>query len=328
MKRDLKLHALLGGLSILMIAVACFIGSTPIGPLRGLTALVGLGSPTDQLVMQSIRLPRALSAFVVGGALGMSGAALQGLLRNPLAEPGVLGVTAASSFGATLTIFTGLAALFPLAVPLGAILGALFATYLLTLLAYRLQSVVALILVGVTLSSFIGALMSLTLSLAPNPFSTAELLNWSFGSVANRSWTDLGVAAPGLILGTVILSRVRRGLGILTLGEDVAATSGLDLKAHRRAVIAGAGLATGSAVALAGAIGFVGIIAPHVVRPWVRHDPGRTLVPSFLVGGVALLLADMTIRVLPVGGSLRLGVAAALVGAPLFAIIAVREARS
>ncbi|MEM9838670.1 MAG: iron ABC transporter permease [Pseudomonadota bacterium] len=316
------------GIVGLLILVQCCWGSISIPLHRVMAALLGTGTPEDVLVVQSIRLPRALAALLTGGALGLSGAALQGLLRNPLAEPGVLGVTAASSFGGTLIIATGLVSFIPFGIPIATITGALLATLLLAELAYRLKSVNSLIIIGVTLSSFIGALMSLILSLAPNPFTLGEILNWSFGSVANRSWQDIALSLPGILFGGFLLHRARNGLRILTLGEDVAATSGLDLRRHRRLVIIGTGLATGGAVSLAGAIGFIGIIAPHAVRPWVQNDPGRTLLPSFLVGGIALMIADLFIRLLPYLGSIRLGVAVSIVGAPLFALIAAREARS
>lgn len=326
MRGDARLLAILATASLCAVFAACSLGTTPIGPMRAAAGLLGLGAETDRIVLQEIRLPRALAAFVTGGALAISGAALQGLLRNPLAEPGVLGVTAASSFAATLTIAFGIAAQLPLALPVAAIGAALAATLGISAIAYRTRSVVTLILIGVAVSSFIGALMSLVLSLAPNPFTMAELVNWSFGSVANRSWRDLAISVPGIALGGAILMATRRGLTVLTLGEAAAEASGLDLARHRRGVVIGAGLATGASVALAGAIGFVGIIAPHAIRPLVGHDPARLLLPAFLFGGLALVLADIVIRVLPTQADLRLGVAAALIGAPIFAVIAARRA--
>ncbi|MEM1381157.1 MAG: iron ABC transporter permease [Pseudomonadota bacterium] len=327
MSRDRTLLIGLTFASVIVVLSSCLLGATPIGPWRAIEGLLGLGTPTDVTVLREIRLPRALAAFLAGGSLAISGAALQGLLRNPLAEPGVLGVTAASSFGAILTITFGLAVSIPFALPLSAIISALAATVLITLWAHRVASVVTLILIGVALSSFIGALMSLTLSLSPNPLTTNDLLNWSFGSVANRSWYDLALAAPFMATGSALLLHARHGLTLLTLGEETAATSGLDLRVHRRLVIVGTGLVTGASVSLAGAIGFIGIIAPHIVRRWVGGDPGRSLLPSLLVGGIVLTFADIAIRIMPLQPSLRLGVAASLVGAPLFAFIAARGVR-
>ena len=182
-----------------------------------------------------------------------------------------------------------------------------------------------LILVGVGLSSFAGALMALLLNLAPNPFTLADMINWTLGTVANRSFTDLALAAPFLVAGLLLLWASRRGLSALTLGEEAAAGIGLDLSRQRIAVVVGAGLAMGGAVAVAGAIGFVGIVAPHLVRPWVGHDPARSLLPSALLAGLFLVLADIGVRLLPTEGELKLGVVAALVGAPVFVWIAARR---
>ena len=182
-----------------------------------------------------------------------------------------------------------------------------------------------LILVGVGLSSFAGAAMSLLLNFAPNPFFLADMINWTLGSVANRSFADIAFALPFLGLGFGILYASRRGLSALTLGEDAASSLGVNLRKQRILVVLGAGLATGASVALAGAIGFVGIVAPHVVRPFVRHDPARTLIPSALLAGVFLVLADIGVRLLPSQTELKLGVVAALIGAPAFIWIAMQR---
>ena len=319
------------GLASLMLAcitamfAACLLGSTPMEAERVLAALLGRAEAGDHLVVVHIRLPRALTAFAVGAALGASGAALQGLLRNPLAEPGVLGVSAIASLGATGTLFYGYAALSAWVMPTAAIAGALAGTGLIALAALRTASAVTLILVGVGLSSFAGAAMNLLMNLAPNPFSLADMVNWMLGSVANRSFQDLGFAAPFLIAGLVLLFASRRGLSALTLGEEAASGVGLDLKRQRLLVVLGTGLATGAAVALAGVIGFVGIVAPHIVRPLVHHDPARSLLPSALLGGLILVLADIGVRLTPTGSELRLGVVAALIGAPAFIWIAMQR---
>ncbi len=315
----------LGVITVLAIFAACLLGSTPLGLDEVLFALVGRGDVGDQIVVTQIRLPRAMAALLVGGALGISGAALQGLLRNPLAEPGVLGVSASASLAATVCIYYGLTALSPWVMPLAAIVGALAATAVIALAAIKTRSVVTLILVGVGLSSFAGAMMSLLLNLSPNPFSLADMINWSLGTVANRSFEDIGLAAPFLLLGGAILWSSRRGLSALTLGEEAASGLGLDLKRQRIWVVLGAGLATGAAVSIAGAIGFVGIVAPHLVRPLVRHDPAASLLPSALLGGVFLVLADIGVRLIPTQTELKLGVVAAIIGAPAFIWIAIRQ---
>lgn len=311
--------------SLAGVFAACLIGSTPLPAGRILAAFLGSGEAGDRLVVWVIRLPRALAAFLVGAALGISGAALQGLLRNPLAEPGVLGVSASASLAASFAIYYGIVALSPWVLPLAAILGALVATALLTIAAIRTRSVVTLILIGVGLSSFAGAAMSLLMNLAPNPFSLSDMVNWMLGSVANRSFEDIALALPFLAVGAAILMATRRGLSALTLGEEAASGLGLDLRAQRIWTVLGAGLATGASVALAGAIGFVGIVAPHLIRPLVGHDPARTLLPSALLAGLILVLADIGVRLAPTTSELKLGVVAALIGAPAFIWIAMQR---
>jgi iron complex transport system permease protein len=324
MKSRLLIPSLLFA-SLLGITAACVLGSTPLGLSHVIAALFGQGSVADVIVIWEIRLPRALAAFVVGAALGISGAALQGLLRNPLAEPGVLGVTASAALAATFTLYYGLAAGSVYFLPMASIAGALVATALLAMAAIRIKSVVTLILLGVGLSSFAAAAMSLLLNLAPNPFSLSDMINWMLGSVANRSFEDLQITVPFVAVGMAILFSTRRGLSALTLGEEAASGVGLNLRRQRIAVVLGAGLATGAAVALAGAIGFVGIVAPHIVRPFVNHDPARSLLPSAILAGLILVVADIGVRLLPTTTELKLGVVAALIGAPAFIWIAVQR---
>jgi iron complex transport system permease protein len=311
--------------SLLAIIAACFLGSTSLPVDRLLGALFGGADAGDRLVVWQIRLPRALAAYIVGAALGISGAALQGLLRNPLAEPGVLGVSASASLMATFSLYYGIASITPWALPIAAIIGALSATAVITLAALRTQSVVTLILIGVGLSSFAGAAMSLLMNLAPNPFSLSDMINWMLGSVANRSFDEIMLAGPFILAGALILFGTRRGLSALTLGEEAASGIGLDLQRQRILTVVGAGLATGGAVALAGAIGFVGIVAPHIIRPLVGHDPARSLLPSALLSGLILVLADIFIRLVPTNSELKLGVVAALIGAPAFVWIAMQR---
>ncbi|MGB0907630.1 MAG: FecCD family ABC transporter permease [Maricaulaceae bacterium] len=311
--------------SLMCLFAACLLGATPMSISRIFAGLFGTGDVTDSLVIWQIRLPRAVAAFVVGAALGASGAALQGLLRNPLAEPGVLGVSAAASLAATFTLYYGLISVNSWALPIASIIGALIATIIITFAAIRTQSVVTLILIGVGISSFAGALMSLLLNFAPNPFTLADMIDWGLGSVANRSFEDIGFAAPFLGLGLLILWTSRRGLAVLTLGEEAASGSGVNLKRLRVLIVLGSGLATGAAVSIAGAIGFVGIVAPHVIRPFVGHDPARSILPSALLAGIFLVLADIGVRIIPTHNELKLGVVAALIGAPAFIWIAMQR---
>ena len=328
---------ILGGAGLVLMFIACLMGSTPMGPFRVLAALTGQGADADRLVVWEIRLPRALAAWLTGASLGMAGAALQGLLRNPLAEPGVLGVSASATLGATLVLFFG-AGLFagtlgipialPFAVAAAAIAGALLATAFLAAAAIATPSVITLILVGIALSSFAGAVMALLLNLAPNPFTLSDLISWSLGSVANRSLADSAWVLPFMLIGAAISLKTRRDLSALTLGEEAASSLGVNLQRTRLMAVAGTGLMTGASVALAGAIGFVGIVAPHLVRPFCGYHPARILLPSAMLGGAMLVLADIGVRLIPTATELRLGVMAAFVGAPIFAWIAMGRGRN
>ena len=315
----------LSAASGLAIILAACLGETPMAMPRLLAALFGIGDHTSQVIVWAIRLPRALAAWIVGAMLGLSGAALQGLLRNPLAEPGVLGVSVCASLGAVIAIYYGLSAQFAPALQIGAVLGALLATAVIAFAAHKLSDTVGLILIGVGLSSLAGALLSLVMNLAPNPFTLNDMVSWMMGSVANRSLTDISLSAPIMALGAFLILKTRRGLSVLTLGEEAAYGLGLNLTATRVLITVGCGLATGASVALAGAIGFVGIITPHLVRPWVGSDPGRALVPSAIAGGVLLVLADVGARLIPSDNEMKLGVVAALIGTPVFLWIAVRR---
>ncbi len=312
-----------GLLAALVFAITLGETAIPLGAYGA--ALIDPGSDAG-VVLWQIRAPRAVCAFVVGAALGLSGALLQGLLRNPLADPGVLGVSATAALGAALAIVAGAAAV-PGAVELAALTGAGLSGVLLTLVAARLSSPEGLILFGVALSSLAGAVTALVFNLSPSPIATAEVMSWLMGSVQNRSWIDVAWVTPALGVAWALAVMAGRGLRLLTLGEEVAASSGVALGRLRALVVVGAAVATGSAVAVAGVIGFVGLAAPHLVRALVRGDPGRLLVPSALAGGLMLVVADLMARLIPTDQELKLGVFTALVGAPLFALIAWRAAR-
>lgn len=305
------------------VLASVLIGYAPISLAETLAAFFGGASEPVRLVVWEIRMPRALTAFLVGAALGASGALLQGLLRNPLADPGVLGVSASAALGAVVAIYFNLAVISAFAVPVMAVAFALAATAVLYVAGAARLSAVQLVLVGVGLSSFAGALTALAMNLSPNPFSLSDMVNWLLGSVANRSYLDIGFGAPFWIAGGILAAFALPGLRALALGEDTAATLGADLGRTRLLVIAASALMTGAAVAVAGTIGFVGIVAPHLIRPFVRHDPADLVLPSALLAGLMLVLADTALRVLPFSQELKLGVAAALIGAPAFIWVAV-----
>lgn len=313
--------------SATIILLSCLFGPGGLDPADAARGLFGAGDASTVLIAQQIRLPRALAAWLAGAALGASGAALQGLLRNPLADPGVLGVSTAASLGAILAIYFNVAALAVWATPAACVLFALGATAVLYVLGAGRVSTARLILIGVGLSSFIVALMSLAMNMAPNPFALSDLVSWLFGSVANRSFSDLALTAPFMAAGLALLLVAGPGLRALTLGEDAAASLGADLKRLRALIVTGAALMVGASVAIAGAVGFVGIVSPHIARPFAGHDPAKTIIPSALIGGALLAAADLFVRLLPFDQELKLGVAAALIGAPGFVWIAARTQR-
>ncbi|CCG41413.1 FecCD family ABC transporter permease [Magnetospirillum molischianum] len=266
-----------------------------------------------RLVIVEIRLPRTLLAVLTGGSLGLAGAVLQGLLRNPLADPGVIGVSAMASLGSVLAFYFGL-----WSVAAGGICGGLLAAVLLVMLAGRRTGTLTLLLAGVALSSFAVALTALALNLAPSPLAAYEIMFWLLGSVADRSWSQVRLVAPLILLGWGLLLATRRGLSALALGEDVAQSLGVNLIRLRGLAVFGTACCVGAAVAVTGSIGFVGLVVPHLLRGWVGHDSGRLLAVSALGGATLLLAADLVVRMIATGPELKLGVATALVGAPFF----------
>jgi iron complex transport system permease protein len=309
-----------------LFVVAIGLGETSLSAHQYWQAFQHPASPPGE-ILWSLRAPRAVAAAVVGAALGMAGAVMQGLLRNPLAEPGVLGVSAGGGLGAALAIALGLAVV-PGAIEGAALAGALGAGAVVIIAAVRFREPETLILFGVALSAFGGALTALVFNLSPSPVATAEVLSWLMGSVANRDWGDVASALVPMALGAGLCLYARRGLVMMTLGQESAAFSGLPMARMRASAVAGAALLTGAAVAISGVIGFVGLAAPHLVRAGVRNDPAAILAPSALAGACLLVTADLAGRMLPTEVELKLGVVTALFGAPLFALIAWRAARS
>lgn len=308
----------LGALVLALFVLSLAVGPADIGLGAALAGILGGGDDPAAIIFGEIRLPRAILGVAVGAALGLSGAALQGLLRNPLAEPGVVGVSGSAALGAVLAFYTGLSGTMPTALPLGGIAGALLAVGVLYGLAGVGSGVLTLVLAGIAVNSFAGALTSLALSLSPNPFALTEVVFWLLGSLADRSLAQVALVAPFILAGGALLLSAGRGLEALTLGEDTARTLGVNLPALRWRVVGGTALAVGAAVAVSGAIGFVGLIVPHLLRPLVGYRPGRLLLPSALGGAALLLAADIGVRWLAHGQELKLGVVTALLGAPFF----------
>ena len=325
MNRHLSLNLGLAAAILLALVGAVLFGETALSAAQYGQALADPASGPGEVLWQ-VRAPRAVCALMVGAALGLAGAVLQGLLRNPLADPGVLGVSATAALGAAGAIVLGAAAI-PGLVESAALVGAALAGLLLVVIAARVRAPEALILFGVALSSFAGALTALIFNLSPSPIASAEVMNWLLGSVQNRSWIDVAWVAPALAVAAVFAAGASPGLRMLTLGEEAARASGLSMGRMRVLALIASAVAAGAAVAVAGVIGFVGLAAPHLVRAAVRGDPGRLLLPSALAGGLMLVLADLAARLMPTDQELKLGVFTALVGAPLFALIAWRAAR-
>ncbi|WP_136441152.1 FecCD family ABC transporter permease [Pacificoceanicola onchidii] len=308
----------LSALTAALFLASLLIGYSPIPLGTALAALFGAGDPLNAMVMQDIRLPRALLAALVGAALGMSGAAMQGFLRNPLAEPGLIGVSASAALGAVLALQTGLAAAYALALPLTALAFAFGAVLLVVLLAGPRGASLTLILAGIAISALAGALTSLTLNLSPNPYAASEIIFWMMGSVADRSMSHVWLAAPLILGGLGLLLTLRGGLDALTLGEDAAHSLGVSLGSIRTRLLIGSAAAIGAATAVTGAVGFVGLVVPHILRPLVGHMPSRLLPASALGGAAMLLAADIATRLILPERDLKLGVLMAIVGAPLF----------
>lgn len=317
-RRDRLLLALLAGTVLLLLLASAATGrvSLPLLPALGEIA-AGRTTPAS-IILLELRVPRALLGALVGASLGLAGAAMQGLLRNPLAEPGVVGVSGLAAFGAVVAFYTGLAARFTYALPLGGIAGAFAAVALLYALAGRRGGLLSLVLAGMALNSMAGALTALALNLSPNPYASFEIVFWLMGSLADRSLDMVALAAPPMLLGWLLLARTGSALDALSLGEDAARSLGFDLPRVRLRIIMATALAVGAAVAVTGVIGFVGLVVPHLLRPLVGYRPGRLLLPSALGGAVLVLASDIAIRLLATGPELKLGVLTALLGAPFF----------
>ncbi|MFT4151812.1 MAG: iron ABC transporter permease [Paracoccaceae bacterium] len=314
----MRLILALSFLVVLLFAASLLIGPAALGLGDSLSALAaGKGGPVV-LVMREIRLPRALLGAGVGAVLGLSGAAMQGFLRNPLAEPGLIGVSSTAALGAVLSLQTGLAAVFALALPLAALCGAGLSVVVMLALAGPRGGALALILAGIAITALSGAATSLVLNLSPNPFAAMEIVYWMMGSLADRSMQHVWLALPLMVAGSALLLSLGRGLDALTLGEDAAQSMGVNLPRLRLRLVAGTALAVGASVAVAGAIGFVGLVVPHLLRRATGGMPSR-LMPAAALGGAAMVLAaDIAVRVVAPDRDLKLGVLTALIGAPFF----------
>ena len=313
----MRLSLFLISIVILLFLCSLLTGHTQASFLTSLKALISGEGPLGT-VMQEIRLPRAILAVLIGGSLGLCGAAMQGYLRNPLAEPGLIGISGSAALGAVLSLQTGFAAAFWLALPLSALGMSFLAVLLIMLLAGKQGRSLTLILAGIAISALAGAMLSLVLNLSPNPYATAEIVFWMMGSLADRSFNHVWLALPFCVLGSVMLLSIGPALNALTLGEDTAQTMGISLVNTRYILVIGVAAMIGATTAVAGAVGFVGLVVPHILRRWVKSQPSRLMWASMLGGAALVLAADILVRVVLPDRDLKLGVVMAILGAPLF----------
>ncbi|MBA4752552.1 MAG: iron ABC transporter permease [Sphingopyxis sp.] len=322
-----SLIAALAALALVAAVASLLFGAVDLSVLRLFAAATGSGDKVASIILFDLRLPRTILALAVGAILGLAGAALQGYLRNPLAEPSVLGTSNAAALGGVAAIYFGLAEIHPIILPLLATGGALVSLALLFILAGKAESPLTLILAGIAVGTLAVAGTSLALNLSPNPFAAMEIMTWLLGSLENRSFDHVWIALPCIAIGMAMLLWNGRALDALTLGEDAAQALGTDLKKTRLRLLIGTAIGVGGAVAVSGAIGFVGLIVPHLIRPLTDRSPSAILLPSAIGGAALLTLADLGVRIIPTTNELKLGVVTAFLGVPIFLLHLMRERR-
>lgn len=316
--------SLLSVLALVLVVLSLALGPVWLSVAQLLRGLVGT-DPVSAIIIWDIRLPRTILATLTGFTLGLSGAALQGLIRNPLAEPTILGTPQAAGLGAVGMIVLGSSSVLSPMVPLAAISAALANLAMIFWLVGKNKSVATLLLAGVGIGSISAALVALLLTLSSNPYAVMEIVFWLMGSFEDRSFQHVLLATPFMLAGTAIIFACRTRYDGLALGDDVAQTLGINVARLARMTAAGVSLAVGASVAVCGAIGFVGFIAPHLVRPFVPAAPSESLLPSSLAGVCLILTADIAVRLIPSVTEIRIGVVTALIGAPLFILVLLRR---
>ena len=322
--------SLIAALSLLTLAAAVgslLFGAVDLSVARLFGAAIGEGDRVASIILLDLRLPRTLLALAVGAMLGLAGAALQGYLRNPLAEPSVLGTSNAAALGGVAALYFGIAELHPVMLPLLATGGALLSLALLFILSGKAESPLTLILAGIAVGTLAVAGTSLALNLSPNPFAAMEIMTWLLGSLENRSFDHVWIALPCIAAGAMMLLWNGRALDALTLGEDAAQALGTDLRRTRLRLLIGTAIGVGGAVAVSGSIGFVGLIVPPLIRPLTDRSPSAILLPSAIGGAALLTLADLGVRIIPTTNELKLGVVTAFLGVPVFLLHLMRERR-
>jgi iron complex transport system permease protein len=327
-RRRIGATAAMAALVVLLMLISLGVGPVRLSPVAVVEALFGGGSDVAQIIVREIRLPRTLLALSIGAILGLSGAALQGLLRNPLASPSLFGAPQSAAFGAVLVIALGLADVSSYALPVAAIVAAFGSVFVLLAIAGRNAGLLILILSGLAISSFAGAATVLVMNLSSNPFVVLEIAFWLLGSLEDRSFQHVMLALPFIVAGAIMLFSQRHAFRALSLGEEAAQSLGVDVARLRLLVISGVALGVGGAVAVTGTIGFIGLVAPHLMRPLVGHDPGRLLAPSALAGSALLLAADIAVRIIPSTSDIKVGVLTSIIGVPFFLYLIMRERRA
>jgi len=309
-------------LLIVLVPLSLFAGRVWINPFAELAP----GSEVEMseaanagLILIELRMPRAVLAIVLGAGLGAAGAAMQGYLRNPLADPGLFGIAPMAALGAVVSFWIGVAWVLPIFALIGAALGMV----LLAAIAGRTPSgagggIALFTLAGLMIASLAGTLTALAITMAPDAFAMSQIVLWLNGALTDRSWSEVWIAAPLTLIGIGVLFYAARSLDALTLGEDTARSMGVDPTRLLILLVLGVGLTIGAGVAVAGIIGFVGLIVPHLVRPLTNQLPSSLLVPSALAGACLVLAADSLVRILPFVTELRLGIMLSLIGAPFF----------
>jgi iron complex transport system permease protein len=301
----------------LLLALVGLFALSVLTPWSSLAELWQQDRSLAAAVLGELRLPRALLALTYGAMLGASGAAIQALSANPLASPDLTGTTSGAALGAVVTAYLlGFAS--PLALSVGAVVGALGALLLLLLLAGPRAEAATLLLAGLAISALAGALTTLALALAPSPFAFYDAYDWLMGSLIDRSLAQAAFAGVPALVAILLLLRLRVPLDTLTLGEDVAQSFGHNVRRLRLEIVSLTAVGVGACVAICGAIGFIGLVAPIFARRLSGGHPGRAMLPAAALGGALLLTADLAVRVAPLGRTLPIGVVTALLGAPFF----------
>jgi iron complex transport system permease protein len=324
--RTITVFALLAAALVVSAAAGILVGAVAIAPGDVLSALLGADS-TSGTIIRELRLPRVLGAALVGGALAAAGALLQGMLRNPLADPFVTGTSAGASLGAVLAVALGFE---PALVPLAAFAGAIAAIALVWRLA-RLggrTTVLTVLLAGVVLTSFAGALVTFVLVSSDRlALRLRAVLGWLQGGISVISWNELAVAGVVVAVGVIGALILAPRIDAYAFGEETAAALGIDLDRTTAAVLATTALLTGAAVAIAGLVGFVGLVIPHALRFLLGATHRRLIAASIPAGAMALVLADLGARTALAPAELPVGVITGLVGAPFFLALLVRSRR-